>query len=426
VNILLVNAPVTVTNLHAHLSPPLGLAYIGSALMAQGHHVSAVDLNVSGLNVERVSGIIDYERPDIVGLSAMTETYDNGLSVARRVKQIDPSIVIVMGGAHPTILPLEVLAEDAVDYVVVGDGERTIVQLAATLAGDGPAFAAIPGLGYKSPGPHINERRPLQHPDDLLFPARELFPVGFYEDKYNVLTATGSCPYRCPFCSAAAIWEGRRLARSPRSIVAELRVLQDDHGVDYVFFSDDIFTLDHGWVYRLLEEMRALRSPLRWGCATRVDLVDAGLLAAMAAGGCVGMQFGVESGSQTILDTVKHIKKEQVIAAVTAAAGVGIEVACSFMAPFPDDTLDTLRETGAFMADVQAAGSAIMLNFTCPFPGTHFREHADELGITLLADSWSEYDAKHVVMETRNLSAGQIQETIDEIARELGLRRTVT
>ncbi|HEY3317773.1 MAG TPA: radical SAM protein [Coriobacteriia bacterium] len=423
--ILLVNAPVTVTNAHARLSPPLGLAYIASALRHEGHRVSAVDFNVSGLDLARLTGIIEYELPDVVGISAMTETYTNGLAIARRIREVSPSAVIVMGGAHPTILPAEVLAEDAVDFVVVGDGERTTVELVAALAGEGPGFAGIPGLGYKSPEPRVNERRPLQHPDDLLFPARELFPIEFYQDKYNVLTATGSCPYRCPFCSAAAIWEGRRRARSPESVVEELRVLQDDYGVDYVFFSDDIFTLDKKWVYRLLDEMKALDEPLTWGCATRVDLVDEELLRAMASAGCIGIQFGVESGSQRILDTVKHIKKEQVLSAVGGAVAAGIEVACSFMAPFPEDTLETLRETGDLMREVQQAGSAIMLNYTCPFPGTYFRDHAEELGLKVLAGSWAEYDAKHVVMETRNLSAAQIEAAVEGIARELGLRKTV-
>lgn len=423
--ILLINAPVTVANLHARLSPPLGLAYIASALMAEGHRVSALDANVSGLNLKRIEGIIGYEHPDVVGISAMTETYMNGLAIARTIKEMAPGTVIVFGGAHTTILPREVLAEDVVDYVVVGDGERTIVELVANLGGDGPALEDIPGLGYKSPEIHINERRPLQHPDDLLFPARELFPIDFYEDKYNVLTATGSCPYRCPFCSAAAIWEGRRNARSPKSVVEELRVLQNDYGVDYVFFSDDIFTLDKKWVYALLEEMKTLDFPMRWGCATRVDLVDAPLLQAMAAAGCQGIQYGVESGSQRILDTVKHIKKEQVLTSVKAAVDAGIDIACSFMAPFPDDTLETLAETGAFMREVMDAHASIMLNYTCPFPGTYFRDHAEELGLKILPETWADYDAKHVVMETRNLTAEQIQTAVEGIAADLGLRKTI-
>ncbi len=422
--ILLVNAPVTVRNPHARLSPPLGLAYIASALMADGHRVSAIDLNVSGLNLTRVAGIIERERPEVVGISAMTETITNGLAVAQAVKAVAPETVVVLGGAHATIRPLEVLAEDAVDYVVVGAGERTMVALVSALSGNGPELAEIPGLGYKTPEPRVNARGAILHPDELLPPARELFPTDFYGEPYNVLTATGSCPYRCPFCSASAVWEGRRNARSPKSVVEELRALQRDDGVDYVFFSDDIFTLDKKWVYELLEEMKALDFPMKWGCATRADLVDPELLHAMAACGCQGIQYGVESGSQQILDTVKHIKKETVLAAVNAAVAEGIDIACSFMVPFPDDTLETIAETGEFMREISDAHANLILNYTCPFPGTYFWDHAEELGLTILPKTWAEYDAKHLVMETRNLSVAQIQTAVDNIVRDLELRKT--
>lgn len=422
--ILLVNAPVTVRNPHARLSPPLGLAYIASALMAGGHRVSAIDLNVSGLNHSRIAGIIERERPDVVGISAMTETITNACAVAETIKTAAPETVIVMGGAHPTILPLDVLAEDAVDFVVVGAGERAMDELASALSGEGPDLVEIAGLGYKMPEPHVNERKPLAQPDDLPIPARELFPIEFYEEPFHVLTATGSCPYRCPFCSASAVWEGCRRARSPRGVVQELRDLQRSYGVDYIFFSDDIFTLDKKWVYELLEEMKTLDFAMKWGCATRADLVDPDLLHAMATGGCQGIQYGVESGSQQILDTVKHIKKEQVLAAVNAAVAEGIEIACSFMVPFPDDTIETIAETGEFMREVSDARADLILNFTCPFPGTYFRDHAEELGLTILAKTWAEYDAKHLVMETRNLSAAQIQRAVENIVRDLGLRKT--
>lgn len=422
--ILLVNAPVTVRNPHARLTPPLGLAYIGSALRPEGHRVSAVDFNVSGLNLVRLTGIIQREHPDVVGISAMTETVTNAYEIARQVKEIAPETVVVMGGAHPTILPLEVLEHAEVDYVVVGDGERAMVELVSALDGSGPELSAIAGLGFKTPDARVNERGPLLHPDDLLLPARDLFPIDFYQEPFNILTATGSCPFRCPFCSASAIWEGRRNARSPKGVVAELRMLQQEYGTDYVFFSDDIFTLNKKWVYELLEEMKSLDFPMRWGCATRADLVDPELLHAMAAAGCEGIQYGVESGSQQILDTVKHIKKETVLAAVRAAVAEGIDIACSFMVPFPDDTLQTIAETGEFMRELSEGGANLILNFTCPFPGTYFWDHAEELGLTVLPKTWAEYDAKHVVMETRNLSAAQIEAAVDEIVRDLELRKT--
>jgi len=196
-------------------------------------------------------------------------------------------------------------------------------------------------------------------------------------------------------------------------------MLVDDYGIDHLFFNDDIFTLDKRWVYRLLETLGTLQTPVAWECATRVDLVDRDLLKAMADAGCVGVQFGVESGAQEILDSVKSVSKQQAMAAVDAAAVVGIRPLCSFMVPFPEDTPETLQETGDFMGVLKDLGSDIVLSYTAPYPGTYFYSHADELGLRILTDCWDEFDAKHVVMETRSLSAEQIRTAVEGIAERL-------
>lgn len=426
-DVLLLNAPVTVRNEHARLTPPLGLAYIAAALDERGFSVGAVDLNVSGLNLRRIDAILEYDRPAIVGISAMTETYTNALAIARRVKETAHDTKVVLGGAHPTILPAAVAAEHDVDFVVVGAGERSMSDLAQMLLLGQGVPEDIAGLTWKDAagGIHVNAQADLPAPDDLPAPARHLFPTDFYRDKWNVLTATGSCPYRCPFCSAASIWQGKRRLRSPQGVVDEVRQLIEEYDADGFFFTDDIFTLDARWVRRLAEEIRTLPRPITWGCATRVDLVDGELLSVMAEAGCRGIQFGVESGSQRILDSVKHIKKEEVLRAVEWAVGLGIDAVSSFIVPLPDDTKETLAQTRAFMREVHAAGSRILLSYTCPFPGTAFHRDADDLGLQILSDDWSEYDAKHVTMATRHLSREEIEEAVEAMAADLGLQRSV-
>jgi radical SAM superfamily enzyme YgiQ (UPF0313 family) len=400
------------------------LAYIASVLLAEGHQVSAVDFNVSGLNLRRLNRIVTREAPQIVGISAHTETYPNALAIAHRLKALDPAIAVVMGGPHPTILPQQVLAADAVDFVVVGEGEATMAELAGQLATGATAFREIRGLAYKDGGIEINDRRQSLHPDDLPYPARDLFPLAFYQDRWNLLTARGSCPFKCPFCSASYIWEGRRRARDPQGVVDEMRWLAETYGAGYIFFADDIFTLDRRWVYALLDRLDDLPYPLAWGCATRVDMVDAELLKDMARAGCRAIQYGVESGCQDILDSVKGIEKEQALAAVRGARAAGIDVASSFMIPFPEDTPETIRETKAFIKQLHSAGSKILISYTTPYPGTRFYQRAGELGIKILASRWDEFDAKHNVLETKYLSAGQIDDLVAELVGELGLLKS--
>ena len=209
-------------------------------------------------------------------------------------------------------------------------------------------------------------------------------------------------------------------------MVDEMRMLIEAYGASYIFFADDIFTLDRRWVYALLGLLEGLEYPLEWGCATRVDLVDREVLRKMAGVGCQAIQYGVESGCQTILDSVKGIQKEQVLEAVKVARDAGInDVASSFMIPFPEDTKETIRETKEFIKQVHAAGSKILMSYTTPYPGTHFYEHADELGIRILAKRWDEFDAKHNVMETKYLSSEEIEGLVAELVQETGLQRSI-
>jgi len=191
-----------------------------------------------------------------------------------------------------------------------------------------------------------------------------------------------------------------------------------------VFFGDDIFTLSRVWMGQFLTQMERVAGRVRWSCATRVDLVDAPLLAAMAEAGCTGIQFGIESGAQHILDSVKGIKKEAALEAVRASVAVGIRPSVSFMVPLPDDTEATLAETFDFIGELMAAGADPLLSYTAPFPGTLFYERAEELGLTILTRDWSQYDCKHVVMETRELDAAAIERIVRRQTGRLGLSRT--
>lgn len=419
---LLINAPVARTSIHSKMSPPLGIAYVAAAARTAGHRVELLDLNVSGLNPQRLAAVLDRVRPDVVGISAHTETYPNALRIAHQAKDMLPDARVVLGGAHPSIAPEAVLAEPDIDFVAIGEGERTFVELLDALSADAAEFSAIAGLGWKKDGRAVmNTPRTPMHPDEIGLPARDLLPLAFYDNAFNVLTARGGCPYKCPFCSASYIWSGAHRQRTASAVVDEVEMLVREYGARFIFFVDDILTLDRRWMDEFLAELPRLGGVVSWGCATRVDRVDEDLLSRMAACGCTGIQFGVESGSQTILDSVKGIKKQRALDAVRWAIAAGINAGASFMVPFPDDTPETLRETFEFMQVLRNEGAEIMMSFTTPYPGTLFYERAEELGIHILTDDWAQFDAKHVVMETRMLDAATIESLVESETRRLGL-----
>lgn len=425
--VLLVQAPVSRLSPHSRLSPPLGLAYVARHLLDAGHRVEIVDLNLTGFNTLRISRTLKRFTPDVVGISAHTETYPNAEKLAALVKECSPRTTVMLGGPHASILPAKALENADIDYVVVGEGEQTAVELLTALEAGAPAEAlrSIRGLGFVEDGaPVLNPARSPLDAAELRRPARHLLSLEFYEDAHNVLTARGGCPYRCPFCSASHLWGGKRRPRPPEHIMAEVEDMVRTYGARHVFFVDDILTLDRGWLDRLLSLLAERPEGLTWGCATRVNLVDEDLLGRMATVGCTGIQYGIESGAQSILDSVKSIKKEDALNAVQWATAAGISASCSFMVPFPEDTEETLAETLEFMRVLKSAGGKLLMSFTTPYPGTMFAEKADELGLRIVTNDWTLYDAKHVVIETRHFSAERIERLTEEMAHSLGLSRT--
>lgn len=424
---LLLQAPVANLSPHARLSPPLGLAYVAQHLLDEGHDVEIVDFNLTGFNPARMRATLARVRPELVGISTHTETYPNALRLAALVKEHDRGVPVLMGGVHASILPRDVLSDPCVDFVAVGEGERTAVELAAALAARLPeaAFPSIAGLGFKRNGvPVLNEPRvPLDH-SAIGLPARHLLSLDFYEDAHNVLVARGGCPYRCPFCSGSHVWGGRRRLRPVADVIAEVVQVVRDYGARRVFFVDDIMTLDRRWLEELMAALIAADTPVAWGCATRVDCVDDALLQRMAQAGCTGIQYGVESGAQSVLDSVKGIKRKDALAAVRSAVRHGISTSCSFMVPFPEDTEATLAETADFMAKLAEEGARLLVSYTTPFPGTRFHDRAEELGLRILHRDYNNYDCKHLVMETRHLSAQRIEELAEGMAHSLGMAQT--
>lgn len=432
VDVLLINAPVKNPrqDRHAGLNPPLGLAYIAAVLMQNRYSVTAIDFNLSGLNLARLQMVLHRENPKILGISAHTETYENALKIARIAKEYNPQLPVVMGGSHPTVMYHEVALEPDVDYIVRGEGEHTMLELVDVLLGQSRSVGSIKGIAFKEDGiVKATESRPLlTEPDGLPFPARELFPLHLYNYPGNLLMSRGGCPFNCAFCAVNNIWDGDRRLRSVDNVLAEIQHLFA-LGINEVNFADDTFTLNRAHVLKLCAELYNLKAPFPWGwtCSTRVDLVDKELLKEMYRAGCSSVQFGAETGSQEILDAIgKRITLNQVLEATRTALAVGLDVLCSFMFPHPLDTEETIHMQQKFMQELSEMGAKITMSLTTPYPGTFYYEHPDHLGMQILAERWADFDAKHLIILPKNLSKVKMEELLEETIQVVGLRQFQT
>lgn len=432
-DVLLVNAPVrgAMTDMHASLGLPLGLAYIAAVLREHGYRPSIVDLNISGMDPARVKSIIEAQDPALLGISTHTETYMGGLEFARLAKELKPDLAVVMGGAHSSVMSSEVIREECVDYVVRGEGELAMLELADLVVRGAGAAADIQGIAYKVDGiVNVTPDRPfIEDPDTLPFPARDLLPIELYTFPGNLLTSRGGCPFNCDFCAVNNIWLGRRRYRRPDKVVEEVRSVMSQFRLGGVAFADDTFTLNRRHTLSLcglLKDMADQGMGVPWTCSTRADLVDRELLEAMVGSGCYGIQYGVEAGSQEILDLIgKGITLDQVRDAVRMSKDIGVQdILCSFMFPHPADTMETVRAQKDFMMELSEMGARISMSYTTPYPGTLYYQQAKELGITILSESWDDYNAKHLNITTKCLSRDQLAALGDEIADAIGLKRT--
>lgn len=432
-DILLVNAPVNLLVPHAQLSRPLGLAYIGAVLLKTGYSVSAIDLNTSDTAWPELKKTITDSPPSILGISAYTETYLNALQAARIAKTINPGIKVVIGGPHASILYHEAAQEACIDTVVIGEGEQTMLELADYFIKRKGILADIKGIAYKENGlvKVTQERLPIADLDTLPFPARYLFPSQSYTYPISILASRGGCPFACHFCAVNNIWKGKRRFRKPEKVADEIfNMLITLPRGSIIDLADDTFTLDRECVLKLCKILQdgsqylGNRFPLSWQCATRVDLVDTEILRQMHFAGCCGVQYGIESGSQKILDSIgKKIRLEQVQQAIRNTLDYGMAVTCSFMFPQPDDTEETIKKQIGLMKDLKNMGATLTLTMTTPYPGTYYYEHAAELGIEITDNSWDMYDCQHLIITTKYLGAMRLKDLLKEMVTEVGLKQ---
>jgi radical SAM superfamily enzyme YgiQ (UPF0313 family) len=399
-------------------SPPLGLAYLAAALQAAGAEVRVLDLVVYPYSEALLAHVLEEFQPGLVGLTAVTMNVDRALALAGDVKRLAPEITTVMGGPHVTFSARETLETcSALDAVVLGEGEQTLVELCQTLE-SGKSLDAVKGIAFRSEqGVRFAPRRSLiRDLDGLPMPARHLLPLGRYRALGMPISMTTSrgCPHACIFCVGRRMVGARVRFHSPARVVDEMEQLARLR-FHQINLADDLFTADHRRCAAVCDEIlrRGLQTP--WTSFARVDTVSEDLLRRMKAAGCTAVSFGIESANTGILKTIrKGITLDQVVAAIDMCTRAGVTPCASFILGLPGETPDTLRETLDFGKRLGDEGLIYGFHFLAPFPGTGVRERAAELGLRILTSDWSDYHANRAVAETATVS----RRMLDEIAVE--------
>ncbi len=374
--------------LKAPVYPPLGLGYLASVLLKNGHRVDMLDMEAAKMDSGSFEKWLCYERPDLVGFTCTTPLYNEVLKLSKIVKE-KTGALCVAGGIHPTVLPQEMLRDENIDFVVRGEGEETLLELVEILE-KGGQIENCRGLSFRQNGKIVSAQpRDLIRDLDLLpFPHSQLFHKFDYfypdsrEDKcFPIITSRG-CSGKCSFCCSEKIFARRFRYRSAKNVVDEIVELKERFGAREIHIWDDNFILLKRRVFEIKDELkkRQVRISFAFPNGLRVDHVDKEILEALKEMGTYSVSFGVESGSQEILDRVhKGTRICQIKEAFRLCKNLGIETWAFFILGLPGDALSTIKETIKLAKDISP--DIVKFHILKPFPGTPVYEDLAAQGL---------------------------------------------
>ncbi|MEE8353866.1 MAG: radical SAM protein [Dehalococcoidales bacterium] len=404
--------------------PPLSLAYLTAVLEAEGVEVEVLDFLVSRYSPARLRRALADFRPQLVGVTCVTMTYPRAARMLRVVKAFDPAVVTVIGGPHVTFTAEETLRRAPwTDVVVLGEGEDTIVELAAAVD-SGRDFAEVAGIAFRS-GDTVTTTAPrplISDLDRLPLPARHRLPLARYQAlgmPCTVVTSRG-CPYGCLFCSAHRMFGRRVRFRQPGLVVDEIERIRRDLGFRQINIADDTFTVDHRHAEQICDEILRRNLDLDWNAYARVDNMTPDLAALMKRAGCNTVLFGIESADETILKTIgKGITPDDMRRGVAIAAGAGLRVYCSFIIGLPGESRQTIAASDRFAGEINADfGAEYGYHILAPLPGTDLYHRAADYGLRITSRDWARYDANQAITEQATMSRALAEEALasyDEI-----------
>jgi radical SAM superfamily enzyme YgiQ (UPF0313 family) len=382
--IILINAPIDSVLRDGHVDPvtsylfynsaPLGLLYIAAVLERAGHDVACIDSPAEKLDIPATLRRVQDFKPDIVGLGANTVVFESAKEFGAAFKAAMPDIPLVLGGYHVTLCPDEAMSTTLFDVGVLHEGEFTMLDLVDHYAGGKP-LDDVEGIVYRDAEGrvvHTKPRSKFRKLDELPFPARHLLPPNLYRPvpvdqhgmpKFSMVTSRG-CPHACGFCQKSRT--GYR-SRSPAHIVDELEHLIRDFGAKDIAFVDSLFCANKKRVMAICGEIMRRGVKISWTCSSRVEVVDREMLQTMADAGCWRTRFGVESGSDAVLEFIsKGITKEKIRNAITWADEVGLRPKAFFMVGHMPDTPETIRETIDFAKSIPLHDVTVQINTLLP------------------------------------------------------------
>jgi len=387
---------------HGGAAAPLGLGYLASYALKYHpeYEISFYDAELLRKSFQDIKEEVMRLKPDVVACNMTTPSYEHAVKTMDAVKEVGSSIATIVGGPHPSAFSYEVLLEDSIDACVSGEGEGPFLKFLETIDKGGD-FNSIPGLSHKFNGrPYISQNRGyIEDLDTIPFPARHLMPIHLYSPPVTKRVSTGrgsnmitsrGCPYECTYCETKVIWDRKVRYRSAQNVVDEMEELYVKYKVKEINFHDDILPLRKDRILELCEEIQRRKLDMKWICMNRVNSCWPDVMEAMYKAGCRKIMFGLESGNNEILKSIrKKATIEQAVEAVDICRKANLQVMGSFMIGNIGETEETIRQTIDFAKRLDLDTVAFFV--AIPYPGTDMYKIAIEKGYLSPDTDWKKY-----------------------------------
>lgn len=364
------------------IRPPLGLMYVASSLENAGHEVILIDGEPRLLSINQLYYEIMKAKPQVVGFTSTTPEFHTIIKLVKMIKKTNPSICIMIGGAHVSALPEETLRENPlIDYIVVGEGEQAAVHIV-----------------NNKPNKKIIEIPPIKDINKLPVPARHLVNYKNYNYaipnqgtiRMDVIESSRGCPFKCTFCFNRA---KKPRFRNPIFVVDEIEKSHKQYNTKFFMFFDDTLTIKKSHIIGLCDEIikRGLHKKIVFYVNTSANTIDIEILKKMKKAGLIEISMGVESGNPQILkNTKKGTFHHQYKRVYNWMYKMGLQTRGSFIVGFPNETHKTVRDTINFAKKLNLM--RVSCNILTPYPGTLVYEQAlKKDGIYLVCTDWKEF-----------------------------------
>jgi len=395
---------------------PLGLGYLSGAILKntnwtvqtynadfnaekkvfdpEGDYISGVGFkrylsslkNYSFPIWDEVKNSIKNFNPSVIGISAKTQNFVSASIVAKIAKEINPDIKIIVGGVHPTMNGAKVLDCKDIDFLCIGEGEKTIVELLLALESD-TDLDSVKGIIFRNNGKIITTKPQsyVENLDSLDFPLTNAPKVlkdfeKYPKEAFGYIFASRGCPYACTFCESKSMWTRKVRYRSPENVIAEMKQMYD-FGIRKVNFDDDTFGISKKNIKAINNLIHDELPKMTYTCETVVQLAkDEDVVKDMKHGGCTATFVGIESGNNEILKKIKKTQTtDECVKAMQNLKKHGIESHAFIMVGFPDETEETFKQTMDFIPKLNPDG--VIFSIFTPYPGSDIYNECTDKGI---------------------------------------------